>query len=151
MKKYSMAEIGEKLGIKRFTMERMVARGEIETVKIGKRTFITQEGLDRYLENREKNRRYSLKELGQMLGISRFALEGIVAREEIEVVKNGNRTFVTHDAYQKYLDNISTQKAETTHETLVDRVKNEMRKLRQTELTEREILLVEAIGKALAS
>lgn len=45
-----LAEGAEALGVKRSTMYDLLARGEIESVKIGKRRLVTAESLEAYVE-----------------------------------------------------------------------------------------------------
>ena len=46
---YPVAEAGDKLGIGRSTLYELIAAGTIRTVKIGRRTLIAHDELERYI------------------------------------------------------------------------------------------------------
>ena len=54
---WTVTETAERLRIGKRTAERLIATGEIPSVKIGKRRLVSQDALDRYLRVAERRGR----------------------------------------------------------------------------------------------
>jgi excisionase family DNA binding protein len=46
---YSVAELAASFGVSRWTIDRIIRSGELETTKVGSLTIITREEVERYL------------------------------------------------------------------------------------------------------
>lgn len=95
-------------------------------------------------------KKFTTTEVGKMLGVSRFAMDGILEREEIDYVVIGKRRFITQEQFDAYVNNmVHTKGSKAENKGVVDKVNDELKSMGAMAMTAREELLIEALGRAL--
>ena len=51
---YSLAEVGRRLGLSRASVTRLVSRGELKTIRVGRRVFVTETQLGDFIRERSQ-------------------------------------------------------------------------------------------------
>lgn len=108
----SISETAQLLGISRRTIYRLIERGEFQVGKVGRRTIIRREDIERIFDptipvKEEKPKEYNvedyyhLKEVQEKYGISEKALQEIIVRNEIPKKKEGWYVYVPKELIDK--------------------------------------------------
>lgn len=151
MVKYTISEVKEKLGLTRHKFDTLVARGQLGVVVIGKRRFVTQEQLEAYCAGPHNVKKYSVKEAEGLLGVSRYAMDGIIDRGEIGTTLVGKRLFITERQLDTYMTAKEQESRSVIRErTILNRVNEELTKMEAMHMTAREEVLVDALYRAMS-
>ena len=128
---YSVAELGERLGLAEATAYELIGKGHFEVIDaLGKRR-ITKESFERWYSSQseyltiedQKNsegiiaKTYSMPEAARMLGVHRQNIYDLVARGCFEIIMVGRQKRITQESFKKWYENQSRYElvTDTTH------------------------------------
>ena len=116
---YSMAERGQRLGLKEATAYELVAKGHFDVVDVLGKRRVTKESFERWYASQTDYRTvedqeldadimastYGLPEMARMLGVHRQTIYYIVANEDFELIKVGRYKRATKESFEKWYQN----------------------------------------------
>lgn len=128
---YTVSEAEKILGVSKKSIRHLIKKGFLETMIVGNKYIIMKKSLDEWLdgpdagEHREclreieegawnmgEKRCYTVKELQDMLGVSRQAVYDLIKRGEFNSVIIAGRHFVSKRSFDAWLDGLDAGKRE---------------------------------------
>ena len=117
--RYSMEELGQRLGLKEATAYELVAKGHFDVVDVLGKRRVTKESFERWYASQTDYRTvedqeldadimastYGLPEMARMLGVHRQTIYYIVANEDFELIKVGRYKRATKESFEKWYQN----------------------------------------------
>lgn len=118
-RRYSMEELGQRLGLKEATAYELVAKGHFDVVDVLGKRRVTKESFERWYASQTDYRTvedqeldadimastYGLPEMARMLGVHRQTIYYIVANEDFELIKVGRYKRATKESFEKWYHN----------------------------------------------
>ena len=126
---YTVAEAGKILGVRGKAVRDLIKKGCFKAVFIGNRYMIIRKSMEEWLDgpgaeeirkylgeseevNMEEKRCYTVKDLQDMLGISRQAVYSLIKRGEFNTVVIAGKHCVSKRGFDAWLDGMQTEKKE---------------------------------------
>ena len=154
---HTIPKAAKLLGVSRTKVKSLIELNEIGSIIVGDKIYITQEQIDKYVEDAKTKKRYTIAKATEQLGISRYAMEGILEREEIVPVTINKRSYITQGQIDQFLANAKVDAVwkapmeRASDEEVVRKVNVELSKMGMMNLTAREEILVGILGRVLAN
>lgn len=128
---YTISEAEKILGVSKKSVRHLIKKGFLETMMIGNKYIIMKKSLDEWLdgpgaaehqeylreieegaESMDVKRCYTVKELQDMLGVSRQAVYDLIKRGEFNSVIIAGKHCVSKRSFDAWLDGMDTGKKE---------------------------------------